>query len=396
MKTNTNDHTEPDDSSSNETMLERMAREKKEDALARKQKYDEVRARLKRFLRRIALSFRLFFFDRIVQKASRTKEEQSRAQEHKKELAANVEADARANEIRKTRRRAWAVFFVALATASADILFVLPNIGFALASRFAGGEEPTSWEKFCAFGVLEVSILVLLLTMKSLSETRVHAQKRDNARSPSEYYAARNRLWGARFARTAYVVLITFAFALNISAEIGKQDSAQNMWRTLRESMATDGGRSAEGAPVLLSGTEGPEDTVASVPITAGVSVLIWALHIAVLFLRSGEFGRRSCSELTKAELEHLDRKLTLSLNALLLRINSKLQSAAENEQKYSVMVNRIPEAVRTELYRLMGKRPAPIADPAENVADSNSLFVFRPNRRPRQDGDAEAGTVSA
>ena len=380
---------------STETVMQRLEREATAAREARNRKYQEARMRLWRFLKRLALAVRLFFFDRVIRRASRVIVDLGRVREHKAELAASADAQAKAEDLRKSRQRAWAVFGVAFAAASLDIFVLLPNIAYSLASRFAGGENPTIWEKIAAFSVIEIAILVLLLTVKSLSYTAVHLHQRNNARNPQDYHAAKWRLRGARFARCVFIVLITCAFTLNILAEVGKLDSAREMWQMVRRSMTLEGGLVAEKeavqsavpllAPQIQEGEGRDGSFLSRVPITAGISIVILALHIALLFMPPGEFRRRGAGDLTKSESERLDSKLTRALNILLLRINGKLQSAADNAQKYAAMMKRTPDVLLKELERLMGKAPAPQA-PAQDVAHSADAAEVSIEAEPSMD----------
>lgn len=382
-----------------ETVIEQKARKRKEAEVARKRKFAEIFAKVKLFFQKISLKFWLTFFDRLVQRASRKTEELSQVLERKEELITDAEAESRATKFRELRRQACAVIFVALAASLLDITLVLSNIAYALASRLAGGAEPALWEKVCAFGAIEIALLVVLLTVKSLADTRGPAHQLATTTKLSEFNAARSRLWGARFACAAYLVLITFAFGLNILAEVGKQDAALEMWHTLRNSMALDAG--AVAVESLPADAEGGHAIASRIPITAGVSVLIWALHVAVLFMPPGKFGFRGIWEMTKTEVERRYHKLTVALNALLLKINAKLQSAEGNSEMHAAMLNRIPENVKLWLDRLMGAKNAPETSSASaiapiiespndvNTADA-SLFVFRPlSKLPPHDSDA-------
>jgi hypothetical protein len=301
----------------------------------------------------IVLTVRLFFFDRLVRQAASALDALARMARRRDELSSE-EAQREAQQIRRSRLRAWAVLLAALVAGTADLFCVLPNIGYALASRFAGGETPSAWQTVSAFLIIEVALIMLLLIVKSLANTQPHLDELRTTEDDLVYASAKRKLLGARVALVSYIALVTFAFSITVAGECGKLAFARNMVQLLRGSNPADSGEvlQRDATPGGSATEPAAESQGFNVPIIAGVLVIIWGLHVCILFMKGGEFGRRGVCEYTRSEAERREGKLTRKCDAVLLRINRKLKASSATYRR--AMEDNTPAAVRAALSKLM------------------------------------------
>lgn len=243
------------------------------------------------------------------------------------------------------QHRLWCFLVILIGVASlADVVLILPNLTGDLARRLAGGNDPGWLAILFASALFECLIVALLVAFKKLGDTDAWWKARLAARSREEYQASCLRLGGAWLARAAYIGIITAGFYLNFQAEQSKAQVTNELRVAAQEiaELSRRNGPAAQDEPSVT--IDAP--AFAAVSTKAGITVTVWALHIAILFLPAGRRRSQHARSLTydelASELERIEQKVGTLGGKLAWRIGLARHDAECEDAVQAVLSEKV------------------------------------------------------